>query len=81
MDSLQIGEFRRNVADTINRVAYRGDRIRLSRNGKDMAALVSVEDLELIERLEDEADIRAARKALKEEGGKPWEQVKRELGW
>jgi len=33
-----------------------------------------------LERLEDEADVRAARAALREKGAIPWEQVKAELG-
>lgn len=40
-----------------------------------------LEDLELIERLEDEIDVREARKALADKSPSvPWEQVKRELG-
>ena len=47
-----------------------------------MAALVPVEDLELIRELEDRIDLQDARKALADAKGKfiPWETVKRELG-
>ncbi len=38
-----------------------------------------MEDLELIERYEDELDIRAARRARREKGRIPWEQIKKEL--
>ena len=41
----------------ILRVAYKGERIVLERHGKDVAALVSVEDLELLEELEDRTDL------------------------
>ena len=33
-----------------------------------------------MEKLEDEADVRAARAALREKGAIPWDQVKAELG-
>ncbi len=67
-------------ADTINRVAYQGERIALERHGKTVAALVSVEDLELLEALENRTDLAAARKALKEPGRRRWEKVKADLG-
>ena len=76
---------RDEFSDTLNRVAYRGERIVLRRRGKDLAAIVPLEDLALIERLEDEIDVREARKALaemKRKGQKPipYEKVRRELG-
>jgi prevent-host-death family protein len=77
---MKVADIRNNLADAINRVAYAGERIPLERRGKTVAALVSVEDLELLERLEDEADIKAARKARKEKGGVSLEEVKRRLG-
>jgi len=40
---------RSNVADTRNRVAYQGERIELERHGKAVAAMVSIEGLELLE--------------------------------
>lgn len=77
---LNLVEFRKRMADPINRVAYQGERVILERHGKSVAALVSMEDLALLEKLEDEADIKAARAALRE-GGQPipWEQVKADL--
>jgi prevent-host-death family protein len=54
------------MADVLNRVAYAKDRVRITRRGKEVAAVVPIEDLELIERLEDEIDIREAETALRE---------------
>jgi hypothetical protein len=48
-------------------------------HGKPAAAIVPIEDLELIERYEDEIDVRLARKALKEKGRIPWKQIKNDL--
>src|SRR6266446_6109116 len=78
--TINIVHIRSRLADTINRVAYQGERVILNRRGKGVAALVSMEDLALLEKLEDEADLKAARAALRETGTIPWEQVKAVLG-
>ena len=70
---------RQNFADIINRAAYGGERIIVHRRKKPVAAVVSIEDLELLERLEDEIDVAAARKALKDPRTIPWEKIKKEL--
>ena len=77
---MKVADIRNNLADAINRVAYAGERILLERRGKGVAALVSVEDLELLQQLEDEADIKAARKALKEKKRVPLEDILDRLG-
>ncbi len=72
---------RREFAELVNRVAYAGERIVLERRGKDVMALVSVEDLELLEKIEDKIDLRVARKRLMDgEDLVPWEDVKAKLG-
>jgi len=74
-----IAEFRDDMADTLNRVAYQGERVILMRRGKSAAAIVSMEDLALLEELENREDLRAARKARKEKGAVPLSQVKSRL--
>ena len=71
---------RGRFSETINRVAYQGERIALERHGKTVAALVSADDLELLQALEDRIDLSAARKALKEPGRRNWTKVKAGLG-
>ncbi|MBE1536282.1 prevent-host-death family protein [Actinomadura algeriensis] len=44
-----VTEARAQFADLVNRVAYTGEPVKLTRRGKVMAALVSPEDLELLE--------------------------------
>lgn len=71
------------LAELCNRVAYGGERLVITRRGKSRAALVSVEDLKLLQALEDAVDLAAARKALREAKAgeiKPLEEVLRELG-
>jgi prevent-host-death family protein len=62
-------EVRDNLAEIVNRVAYGGERVVLKRRAKGVAAVVSIEDLKMLEALEDRADLKAAQKARKEKGG------------
>jgi PHD/YefM family antitoxin component YafN of YafNO toxin-antitoxin module len=55
----------------------------IERRGKDVAALIPVEDLRLLELFEDVIDIDAARKALANPKNKvrvPLDRVKKRLG-
>ena len=70
-------------SDTINRVAYGRERVILHRRGKEIAAVVPMEDLKLLEALEDRVDLKEARRSLahaKKHGTIPWEKVKASLG-
>ncbi len=85
MARLSTSKLREDLADALNRVSYRGERIVLNRRGKDVAVLVSMEDLALLEKLEDRLDYEAAEKALAEMKAKgekpiPWKKVKTDLG-
>ncbi len=83
MARLAVSKVREDLSEMLNRVAYGHERIVLERRGKNVAALVSIEDFELLELLEDQADLVAARKALAEaKGGKliAWKDLKRKLG-
>ena len=74
MVQVGIKEIRDNLADALNKVAYAGERVVLARRGKGVAALVSMEDLELLEKMEDEADVRDEKRTLaemKRKGEKP----------
>ena len=80
MKSLAASEVRGSFAEILNRVAYRGERVVMHRRGKPVAALVPLEDLAALEALENESDLAAARKALREKGSVPLEKLKAELG-
>ncbi len=64
--AVPVAEARGRFADLLSRVAYGGERMVITRHGKPLAALIPAEDLQLLERLEDEGDIRAAQGALSE---------------
>lgn len=80
MMEVGVHEIRANLAEVINRVAYGGERIVLERRSKPVLALVSMEDLELLNALEDRADVKAALKARKEKGAVPLDKIKARLG-
>ena len=80
MTTIPMSEAREQFADLGNRVALRGERVIIERRGKPLFALVPVEDVEFMERLEDKMDLEAVR-AAENEPSKPLEQVFKELGW
>jgi len=59
---------RKNLSNIVNRVSFGKEPIILTRRGKDIAALVGMDELRLLEELEDHIDIADAIKALKEPG-------------
>lgn len=74
---------RDSMSDIINRVSYGKERIVIKRHGKELVALVPIEDLRLLEELEDRLDLEEARAALaeaEEKGTIPWERIKEDLG-
>lgn len=80
--SLTVVKVREHLAEVLNRAQYADERIRIIKHGKPVAAIVSIEDLRVLEALEDELDIAAAKRALEEirRGNYVgWEDVKADL--
>ena len=77
---IPMNKARGQFAEILNRAAYGGERIILERRGKPVAAVVSMEDLEDLAALEDEADLRAALRARNEKKRIPLADVKNRLG-
>ena len=78
-------EARAKFSELINRAAYGKERVVLTRRGKPIAVVVSLDDLEQLQRLEDEQDARLGQTALEQwqaEGRSttPWATVKAENG-
>jgi prevent-host-death family protein len=80
MSKVSAVEAREQLSTIINRAAFGKERVVLTRRGKELAAVVPIEDVKLLEELEDRLDLETAREALKEEGSISWEKVKAELG-
>lgn len=59
-------EARNDFSELISCVAYGGDRVEITRNGKPLVALISIKDLEAMQAIEDAMDVRAAQEAMEE---------------
>jgi prevent-host-death family protein len=68
MSEMPVSDARQHLSDVVNRAAYGGEVVYLTRRGRRLAAVVPVEVLEGIEAAEDAADVAAAREALAEGG-------------
>ncbi len=66
--TITTADARKNFADIVNTVAYRKEPIVLTRRGQEIAALISIEELQLLQKIEDHVDIKDAKKALEEPG-------------
>lgn len=86
MEARRIGadEARDSFPEVVNRAAYGGERVVIERRGKEVAAVVSIEDLRLLEALiekeEDRIDLEESRKALADGERAPWREIKRDRG-
>lgn len=81
MIRLPASEAREKFSEVLSEVSYGRQRLVLQRHGKDLVAMIPVEDLMLLEELEDRADLAVAKEALAEKGPRiPWSKAKAELG-
>ena len=78
-----VSEARETFAELVNRAAYGHERVLVARRGRPIAAIVPIEDDQLLERIEDDLDLKAAVEALADpENAVTYrlDQVKTELG-
>ena len=80
MTRMAANRIRQDFAEALNRVAYKGERIVIHRRGKNTAVLVPIEDLKLIEAMEDQIDLKLARKARREKGSITLAGLKKKYG-
>ncbi len=83
MKHVTTAEARRNLAEVINRAAYGGERFVVTRHGKELVAIVPLEEATLLDRFRGflaRRDYEAALREVAEAGTVPWEEVCRELG-
>ncbi|HEY7712919.1 MAG TPA: type II toxin-antitoxin system Phd/YefM family antitoxin [Candidatus Binatia bacterium] len=83
MKQVSTVEARAQFSEIINRAAFGKERVTLTRRGKEIVAVVPIEDMKLLEALEDKIDLEEARAALteaKKKGTVSWDKVKAELG-
>ncbi len=74
---------RDDIQSAVDRAANNKERVRVVSGGREIAAVIPVEDLELLEDLEDRLDLLEALEAVaeaKKEGGIiPWREFKKQL--
>ena len=68
MTTVTTAEARKKLAEIVNKVAYGKELVVLTRRGEKIAALISMEELELLQLIEDRMDIEDAKNALAEPG-------------
>lgn len=87
MEEISSKDIRDQFSSVLNKVAYSGEKFTLTRHGRGVAVLISLEEWKALERLlekiEDEeditdADIEYAKYAR--EGGVPFSKIKKDLG-
>lgn len=81
LNTVSTAEARKRLAEIVNKVAYGKEPVVLTRRGEEIAALISMEELELLQLIEDYIDIEDAKKALEGPGKNiPAEKLWKELG-
>lgn len=87
MTRLNVSKAREEFPEVIKRAAQRKERTIVSSRGKDLAAVIPIDDLRLLERLSQEemdrqdiADARASLEEAKEHGTISLEEARKRLG-
>ncbi len=82
MNAMNLKAAQKNLGDLVRRIAETGERLVLRTNGEAAAAIISLNDLALLEELEDQLDVKEAERRLADPSEKPipWEQAKKEMG-
>jgi len=83
MGSLTSMQARQHFSELMNKTAYAKKRTIVTRRGIKVAAIIPIEDLEILEALENRIDLEEAKKALKDikkNGTVSWKKLKSELG-
>ena len=80
LNKISAADARKKFANIINRVAYGKEAFVLTRRGEALAAIVSMEDLKLLQEVEEQMDIDDAWKVRNEPGENiSWEKLREEL--
>ncbi|MEK6815628.1 MAG: type II toxin-antitoxin system Phd/YefM family antitoxin [Nitrospirota bacterium] len=81
--TISTAKARDSFSSVVSRAANRKERAVLTRRGRSLAAVVPIEDLELLREIEDRVDLDDARAALREakkKGTVSWTKLKKDLG-
>jgi prevent-host-death family protein len=64
MSKIAVIDARKDLAEVLNRAAYGKERVVLTRRGKDVAAIVPMDDLNILEAIEDHMDVTESEKIM-----------------
>ena len=79
--TISTADARNRFTEIINSVASGNDQVVLTHKGQEVAALVSMRELEMLRQIENHIDIKDAQKALAEPGANiPAQEVWEQLG-
>jgi prevent-host-death family protein len=82
MKHVTTADVRKNMAELVNRAAYGGERFVVTRHGKELVAIVPLEDVTLLDRLRSlvaRREYESALREITETGTVPWDEVRRTL--
>jgi len=82
MTRMGVSDARDHLSEVVDRTRYTQDRVVLTKRGREVGAIISIDDLKLLEMLEDQLDIKEARQALQESHGVriSYDEVRKKLG-
>ena len=82
MARIGVSDARDHLSEIVDRARYTQERVVLTKRGREVGAIISIDDLKLLEMLEDQLDIKAARQALEESQGEriSYDDIRKNLG-
>lgn len=82
MKEITTAEARRHMAELLNRAAYGKERFVVTRHGKQLVAIVPLDEVTLLDRLRallSKKDFEAALEEMEDAGTRSWDEVRSEL--
>jgi prevent-host-death family protein len=83
MNEITTAEARRHMAELLSRAAYGKERFVVTRHGKELVAIVPLEEMRLLDRLRmllSRKEFDAALAEVEAARTRPWAEIRRELG-
>jgi prevent-host-death family protein len=81
MTVVSVTQLKEDFAKTTGKVEFGGERIIVEKHGKPAFAMISIDDLKMLQALEDRIDALDAEEALKDSRRIPLDEVKTKLGF
>lgn len=82
MTKMGVSDARDHLSEVVDRARYTQERVVLTKRGREVGAIISIDDLKLLEMLEDQLDIKEARQSLEESQGQriSYDEFRKKLG-